>query len=148
MRKNRQLICILFNFSIPFPDVPTLHDEIAKSEPVRDMMKELQVAPFGNMQVYDLLPDYRIALEEKIAQAEKRILQEQDVFVTTIGCVADHRLECVKDSIYTAIVDEAGEASEVSLINVLSFSPKRAVFAGDPEQLSNKVRRANNQIIS
>lgn len=79
-----------------------------------------------------------MALDFHISQLEHEIMKEFNIYVSTVGCVADQRLASTaeKGGITTVVLDEASQLNQPQTMHMLTLSPSRIIFAGDPMQLS------------
>ena len=90
---------------------------------------------------YKLTQNERGNLEAHIQKLEIEIMKHFDVIVSTIGALADRRVDTwSKDRlIKTVILDEAGQLSHPSTLLAFITRPKRIVILGDHIQLKSTV---------
>ncbi len=71
-----------------------------------------------------------------------QILHEFDIYITTVGCLADHRLISFSKihPISTVVLDECGQLTHPQTLQVLNLKPTRMIFAGDHLQLSATIK--------
>ncbi len=77
--------------------------------------------------------------EIKIAHT---ILHEYQIFITTVGSLADHRVISFskQNPIFTVILDECGQLTHPQNLQVLKLKPSRIIFSGDHLQLSATIK--------
>jgi len=71
-------------------------------------------------------------------KVEMQVMRGFNIFISTVGALADKRVESwskSEPSIVTVVLDEAGQLIQPAIINLLNLKPSRIILAGDHHQL-------------
>jgi senataxin len=111
--------------------------EKMKKDPLTDQ-KQLHAAYEKKRNLLSHLADARTDKrieKEKFSEIMYRILANAEIICCTLSSAGSDKLESIKNSIDTVIIDEAAQAVEPTTLIPLQYSPKRVILIGDPKQL-------------
>ncbi len=93
-------------------------------------------------QEYLLTTSQLESLKEHENKISHKIMKKFQIFVCTIGCLADHRIYgyAKKHPISTIVLDEAAQLNHPSTLVLFTLNPSRVVFGGDHMQLSSTIK--------